>query len=350
MKPIVIFIICMFEIPSLAFANDVCETHETRKYEAGENTHAICLHEPNTIGITWDDDDHERFMDFKLSVKYQLIPEFSTNGLNWVRNHLGDNSAIYFAFSGRFGQYISTRDSSPVVGKRFNPKVFIRFWGDKKPGDVDHRNSNYLDFSLFNHESNGQSINSQAGFDAAFIQASANGYNGFDAYDQISRSWNMLELTYKDKKEEVIESVVENQFFTIDATGYYGLKYFIPSKTEEFNRLGEVNFQGLAGWETDPEGKPRQQVDGLSLAYKGVIYPALGKQNCLLCPLKYYVGYTTGIRNPGRYKTWRAELGFNFPYIDLPITLYRQTGYNNDLAQYYKKVSSVGLYVDIGSF
>ena len=350
MKPIVIFIIFMFSIPSLVFANDVCETHKARSYEPGENTPAICLHEPNTIGLTWDGDDNERFMDFKLSVKYQLIPEYSTNWLNKVKNHLGDNSAIYFAFSGRFGQYISTRDSSPVVGKRFNPEIFIRFWEDLKPGDVDHRESNYLDVSLFNHESNGQSINSQAGFDAAFIQASANGFNGLDAYDQISRSWNMFELTYKDKKEELIESTIKNQFFTIDATGYYGLKYFIPSQAEEFNRLGEVNPQGLQGWETDPEGKPRQQVDGVSLAYKGVIYLANREQKCEICPLKYYLGYTTGIRNPGHYKTWRTEFGFNFPYVDLPITLYWQTGYNSDLAQYYKKVSSVGFFVDIGSF
>ena len=276
MKLIFGYLAFFLTTPALVFANDVCETHKTRKYEARKTTNKICLYEPNTVGLTWDNDDHERFMDFKLSVRYQLIPEYSTNWLNFISDHLGDNSAIYFAFSGRFGQYIGTRDSSPVVGKRFNPKIFIRFWGDKGQDEENHDNSNYMDISLLNHESNGQSINTKAGYDSAFIQSSANGYKGTDANDQISRSWNILDIVYRDKKEESIESFVGNQFFKIDASGYYGLKYFIPSSTEEFNPLGGTNLQGLQGWETDPEGKPRQQVDGVSLAYKGIVYNSGG--------------------------------------------------------------------------
>ncbi|MCR4304827.1 MAG: phospholipase A [Gallionella sp.] len=349
MKQILCCMAILVSMPASVLA-DVCETHESRRYEPGKSSHQLCLYEPNTIGLTWDDDDHERFMDFKLSVRYQMFPEYSTKWLNHVSDQLGDDSAIYFAFSGRFGQYIDTRDSSPVVAKRFNPKIFIRFWGNKDQDEVNHYNSNYLDVSLFNHESNGQSIDNKTGYDLAYFQSSAKGYNGYDAYDHLSRSWDIFSIEYRDKREELIEAALKNQFFKIDTSGYYGLKYFIPGKTEEFNPVGGTNIQGLQGWETDPEGKPRKEVDGVSLAYKGTIYNSGTAHKFSLLPLKYYLGYTTGTHNPGVYNTWRIELGFNIPYVDLPITVYRQTGYNNDLAQYYKKTGSVGIYVDIGSF
>ncbi len=360
MKQIIAFVI-FFTIPILACADSLdesqaCEIHKAREYKPGMTPHVICLYEPNTVGLTWDNDDHERFMDFKLSVRYQLAPEWSTDGLNWVSNHLenlmpmrsklGDNSAIYFAFSGRFGQYIGNRDSSPVIGKRFNPKIFIRFWGDKGKDDTDHRNSNYMDISLYNHESNGQAINSKTGYDQAVSQAIAKGDRSTDANDLISRSWNIVDINYRRRKIQTIDDVVSNKYYNIETSGYFGVKYFIPSKTEEFNPLGGTNPQGLPGWETDPEGKPRQQVDGLSAALKGKVYKGDDDQS----HYKYYLGYTTGIRNPGRYKTWRAELTGVLPWLDIPITLYKQIGYNNELAQYYKKVSTVGFYVDIGSF
>ena len=268
--------------------------------------------------------------------------------LNPLPSDLGSNSAIYFAFTGRFGQYISTRDSSPVIGKRYNPKIFIRFWGDKEEGDAKH--SNYIDIG-YNHESNGQAINSKNGYDQAVSQAIANKDKGTGANDLISRSWNFLDVNYKQKKIQTIADTVKNKFFTVDASGYFGLKYFIPSKTEEFNGLGGINPQGLSGWETDPQGKPRQQVDGISAALKGSIYSEDKFKG------KYYLGYTTGIHNAGTFNTWRAELTFNLASVDLPIikqldvpfTCFKQIGYNSDLAQYYKKVSSVGCYIDIGS-
>lgn len=77
--------------------------------------------------ITKDSDDVE-FLDFKISVRIQLAPEWTTKGLNGVWERAGDNTGLYLAFAGRFGQYIGTRDSAPVIGKRFNPKIFARHW------------------------------------------------------------------------------------------------------------------------------------------------------------------------------------------------------------------------------
>jgi hypothetical protein len=64
--------------------------------------------------------------------------------------------------------------------------------------------------------------------------------------------------------------------------------------------------------------------------------------------LKCFVLYETGYRQIFRYNTLRLELGSKV--MQLPVTLWGQTGYGSDLAQYYKKVSSWGIEVEIGSF
>jgi len=64
---------------------------------------------------------------------------------------------VVIAFTGRFAQYLGTRDSSPVVTKRLNPKLFYR---QRTQG------RDYFDIG-YNHESNGQSINTLEGFEQA---------------------------------------------------------------------------------------------------------------------------------------------------------------------------------------
>ena len=55
-------------------------------------------------------------MDFKISVKYPVLKDLLSKAL--------PDSGLYFAFTGRWGQYIGDRYSSPVIAKRFNPKLF----------------------------------------------------------------------------------------------------------------------------------------------------------------------------------------------------------------------------------
>src|SRR5260221_11789185 len=87
----------------------------------------LCGYELTSVGYTKDSDD-VGFLDLRLSLRFQVMPELMTRAMNGLSPGLGDNSGLYFAFSGRFGQYIGTRDSSPVVEKRFEPKLFIRHW------------------------------------------------------------------------------------------------------------------------------------------------------------------------------------------------------------------------------
>jgi hypothetical protein len=334
-KPCAALLLLIIPVTALA---DTCETHKTQAFDLRNPLKAICIYEPNTIGYTWDSDD-EAFMDFKLSIRYQMFPDYLTRGMNFLHPGLGYSSALYFSFSGRFGQYLGTRDSSPVVGKRFNPKIFLRFWGDPSgatgdPANPDHSVSSYVDLG-YAHESNGQSIDTKAAYD----QAVANAKHPGDANDQLSHGWDDVEVTWKYERVFATTEgfhVSKALRLNFDVTNYIGLKYFLPDGLLQ----GTVEEYDPA-IHTDPEGRPRRRVDGISEAIKGIV--ALGDHK-----MKYYLSYVTGYADPGRYNTYRGE--FSIVLLSLPLTVWDQWGYNSDLAQYYKKVNSYGIYLDIGSF
>jgi hypothetical protein len=298
---------------SYADEREKCETHS-------EGEARLCTYEPNTVGFTNDSDD-VGFMDFKLSVRYQMFPDWITRGLNNVRHDLGNDTALYFAATVRFGQYIGTRESSPVIAKRFNPKFFVRRWTDNE-----HRE--YIDFAFLAHESNGQSITTPEQFQQAQQALINAGQSTEFAKDHISRGWDYLELVWK--KVPIAGQGTLSTYVT--------LKYFLSDgpfqgKPEEFNT-----------WENDPEGKPRNQVNGVA----GLAKYHWKEKWGLFEDLKFVAGYETGYREIFKYNTVRLEIGTKV--MQLPLNLWGQTGYNSDLAQYYKKVTSWGIEVQIGSF
>jgi outer membrane phospholipase A len=310
-----------------------CETHVAEPMKLGEISKIVCIYEPNTIGWTKDSDD-VAFMDFKLSVRAQLIPARSSK---WF----GTNSALYFSYTGRLAQYIGTRDSSPVVGKQFNPQFFYRYWTEPCHGGKDCPDT-YIDFVLYGHESNGQSINNAAELSAAQTAEAGkpNGRSAF-AYDQISRGWDYLAVKWKKDKLIHEGSTIENgekSRFDMNLTTYVGLKYFLAH-----GLLQGAPEQYDPTWESDPEGKSRNSVDGISLMAKGIGYFKHDEV------IKYVVKLTTGYVQPLRYNTVRVELGFR-SFDSLPLTFWYQYGYNSDLAQYYKKGTSRGINIELGSF
>jgi len=94
-------------------------------------TARLTSYEPNKVGWTYDDNDvNEGYLDALLSVKYPFLHD----------GYYSEESSFFspfFAFSGRFSQYIESRNSSPGIGKRFNPKLFFRHWMGNE--------NNYLD-------------------------------------------------------------------------------------------------------------------------------------------------------------------------------------------------------------
>ena len=137
-----------------------------------------------------------------------------------------------------------------------------------------------------------------------------------------------------DKKEEEQTSIVY----------YLGYKYFLTHGPLE-GRQENYNL-----WENDPEGKRLDRVSGLSLMVKWVERGKLieWRNSPILSDLKVAARFETGVRDAFQFKTYRLEIGTKV--LQLPIVAWGQIGYNSDLAQYYKKVNSWGVEVEIGSF
>lgn len=273
-------------------------------------------YEPTTLGITFDDNDVS-FMDFKLSQKYPMFHdgEYHEGVPSW---HYG-LPYLYFAFTGRFGQYIGTRHSSPVVAKRFNPKIFGRYWLSE--------GRSYLDIG-YAHESNGQSVTTLSAYNDLRDKFIAEGQDPDFANDAISRGWDYLEATLK-KGYRYKDSRIY---------AYLTLKYFLPhgllqGGAEEYN-----------SWEGRSDGKPRKSVDGVSLLLKSSrdfrFGPLIGD--------KYALIYTTGYKDMFRYHTVRLEATLKIG--DIPVMLWYSDGYNSDLADYYKRVGSYGIALELKNF
>jgi hypothetical protein len=275
------------------------------------------LYEPLAAGYTKDSDDVP-FLDVKLSIRYRLLPE----------NVGANNYRVFLAFTTRFGFYLGTRESSPVIGKSYNPKLIWRYIPPSgtrpsvlgRPNSEEHRD--YLDLA-YAHDSNGQSINTPEEFEAAQRAAERPDF----ANDYISRGWDYLEATWKSTHGQRGQLV-----------SYLNLKYFLKrgllqGTPEEYNT-----------WENNPQGKPRKAVDGLSetLEYD---WPCTDREvTCPLVSLKYQTGY----QSPFQYSTVRVEAGARV--YGIPLALWTQTGYMSDLAMYYRKVTSVGVELRVAAF
>lgn len=278
-------------------------------------------HGPNTVSIRQDrtdDEETESYIDFVIAQKFPAwhdgCPPAEGTPIRFAPR-------LYFAFTGQFGFYaLGTRYSSPVIGKRYLPKVFVRQWLSSR-GD-------YIDFG-YAHESNGQSIDTEASFLQRQADLIAQGENPNHARDYLSRGWDYLEFVGKHR-------ITKGQLLGRN-TVYVQLKYFLP------DGLFQGKPEEYYPWETD-NGKPRAEVDGISILFKT---SGIGKE----WPrgTKFALQYTTGYQQVFRNNTWRVELSrriADFP----PFFLWFQKGYNADLVDYYRNTSSLGLGLEMRNF
>ncbi len=277
-------------------------------------------YEPNTVGFTWDEND-VRYLDFKLSQKYPI----SHNGRFKTKEEQGYRLYPYFTFTGRFGMYLGERDSSPVIGKRFNPTLIFRRWLGSR--------DDYLDIG-YAHESNGQRITTLQSFQQLRNEFSVNGENPEFARDYISRGWDYYDFTWRHCKNSSSRKT----------SAYLKLKYFLgdgllQGEPEEYNQ-----------WEGGNEGKKRKYVDGITLHGKTV----WRYNNRYISGIKGAVLYTTGYKDVSKYNTYRAEITLIFRNItvihNLPIMLWGSRGYNSDLVDYYKRIDSWGFSFELRNF
>ena len=316
--------VAMLVLANSAFAVD--------RGQVSTNANVIEPYEPSTIGYTKDSDD-VGFMDFTISLKYRLLPQTI-----FVLTD-NDSEQLYFAFTGRFGMYLETRHSSPVIGKSYNPKIFWRHVTNSGTQPLTMHNANdhqeheayngYIDFG-YNHQSNGQSIDSAAEYLAARNSAEKPDY----ANDNLSRGWDYLEV---DWKKTLTASDIHRLL------SYVNLRYFLhhglmQRTAEEYN-----------DWENSSEGKPRKAINGIGATieyqYGKTIYT---RKMPLLANPTVTLKYETGYQSPFKYSTVRIEVGTQM--LELPLTFWLQRGYNSDLAQYFKKVDSYGVELRMGTF
>lgn len=287
--------------------------------------------EPNLVGWRYDSND-VNYIEFKISLKYPLLHD----GVF----HKEDNPFIpkaYFAFTGVWGQYYGTRNSSPVIAKRYNPEFWARWWLDS--------GSDYIDARL-GHESNGQSIDSYTLFKEQQQQEQANGEPVKFAEDYISRGWDYLGVRYK------------NDYFL----GRDSLTLFVNFRFFLNNGPFQGTKEEYHPWQDDPNcaGKQstwtskcqrlfdkyqRSYYDGIELILK----KHFSYQSRWLSSNKFAVLYQTGYQKTFKHNTLRFEFTSTF-FDKLPIMLWAQTGYNSDLIDYYKKVDSAGIALELQSF
>lgn len=285
----------------------------------------LTSYEPNRLGWTFDDNDvDEGYLDAVFSLKYPLFHD-------GYYSQEGSPLNAYLAFTGRFSQYIESRDSSPVIGKRFNPKFFLRHWlGD---------DSRYVDVGLA-HESNGQNINSEEAYLRERADFESEGQDPDFARDYISRGWDYLSLDWKHAWGE----------YPAGLNTYLNLKYFLDDgpfqgNPEEYNE-----------WEMDGVNK-RKEYDGLTL--QGIyrfdrsyclteLVPAHSKEwTPNFCLGKFSWTHTTGYEEMFDNNTDRLE--FTVDLWGVPVMIWGQRGYNSDLVDYYKKVNSWGIALELQS-
>lgn len=290
--------------------------------------------EDNYVGYTLDSDD-EAFMDFKLSVAYQLSA-FGGQG----------RFSLNFAFTGRFAQYIGTRESSPVVGKRFNPYLYFRYnptwWGDRTRFRFGYA-----------HESNGQSITDLPGFTAAVATltnpTSAHPLSSEQAtrqtLDQISRGWDYLGVSWTHR-------LFANHFYTRRPIQGYML---VEGAYRGYLKRGLM--QGLheeyQPWEqlwTTPGILHRSQVSGVNVVAEYFFVPSQGlpKYAALRALDHLKLGYTTGSSQPFSYHSVLLQAGLRVSRLRIAGTY--TNGYDGDLAQYGKRNESWGISFILNSF
>lgn len=268
--------------------------------------------EPNRLGCTKDSYEGSCFMDFTLSMRYPLFYEVLQEGHKF-------DMLPFFSFTGRMGQYSgSVRHSSPVVTKRFNPKLYFRVYTSDTVGQPLGTADSKQDFYDvgYAHESNGQYVDT-----VALFNSTAASVGGPDiAQDYISRGWDFLSY----RRHLHFHALGTN---SMDIDLRYFLSYGLLQKGRE----------EYFPWEAPRAITRISQVDGIRLKVDRD-FNWYGFKGATLF-------YTTGYRNLARWNTFRAELGFTplSNIMGMPIVLWGQTGYNNNVTQYYRNAWSVGL-------
>lgn len=282
----------------------------------------------NYVGYTLDDDD-EPFLDFTVSVRYPVNFLDKMLFLNQLVGCLGRKTVsnqAYFAFSGRFGQYVVTRESSPVIGKQFNPFLY------------EHLQRSFGSWEClarigYGHESNGQEVDDTAtyyAFQRNYIRKEKSARKADFVKDLVSRGWDYIG----------IDIAATNQ-------GRWEMGAIIKAFLS--NGILQGPKEDYKEWE-DKSGitsSQRSHVNGARF-YASYRVPKEGVWLGLSAPF-LRLSYETGIYKPfAQGNSIRTDAGLRI--YSLPVILWYAKGHLSDLAQFGKEVSSYGFALELNSF
>ncbi|MEX2374923.1 MAG: hypothetical protein WD942_04950, partial [Dehalococcoidia bacterium] len=160
----------------------------------GFGVDGLTNHEPNTLLARMDSNDiNNLYMDANLSLKYPVLsPVVDLISELFEIDRARNLPRLYLAFTTRFSQYLGSRESSPVVPRRYNPELFLRVW---REGGYERDDPSFWDFG-YGHESNGQPIETEEAFALAQATAVGRGEPPWFARDQLSRGWDYLSIDW----------------------------------------------------------------------------------------------------------------------------------------------------------
>ena len=307
MKKIIFLYFLLGSLGGLFAQNSDIETENRAENTSQDKMLPFQLSNFENSSLSWaNSGDDVGFIDIFVSVKFPLVPFIFP-----IENTKIDFTIFpYITFNTRMGFYWTTRPSSPVIGKQFNPGwIITRFYLNGYSLDPENLET-YIDLS-YNHESNGQAIDSLGDYQIFSSLISSTAY----ARDYIDRGWDYIELKGQYRK---------NLSSQISLTALAELQFF----------LSDGLFQGAISeyesWENDPEGKKRDQVHGIRLGASFL----WNFNHPFFTGVQAQLYYITGIGAPFQYHSFHSEVALGVHHI--PFFVSFDYGYLNDLTLYYK--------------
>ncbi len=289
----------------------------------------LSSHEPTELMIRTDSNNPSHpYLDFTLSLKHplfanwEMLEQLQAKGADVMEALIpGDQEYLvqpYLAFTGRFSQYIGTRQSSPVMERRFNPSLFYRIWSSDDA---------WFDAGLA-HESNGQRINTQEALAREQLDYVARGEDAQFARDALSRGWDYSFIDWQRSWNSQWQTHLQLRHYLSDGP--------LQGKSEEYNL-----------WEDGGrQARPRSAYDGVSIS----LQYNFNRSRCFVgtafvCFNKLDVKQETGYSGLFKHKTTTVE--FTTDFFGLPVQLWSRNGYASDLVDYYRYTKSWGLGIEL---
>lgn len=251
--------------------------------------------------------------DGKWSLEYLLSVRLPMGEPGWWKPFSPDQ--VYLLGLTLQGSQELGLPSSPVIGKRFHVQALPMIWD---------RGDWYFGLSPYGHESNGQSVESAAVFDALVAELdAAKNVSPSQAYDfaraRLSRGWDLTEFSIGRRLD------LEPLVFQLR------LKASVPHDKGIFQEDSEET----ADFE-DVEVDHRREVNGLQVSTAIKYTPS-----CCSDGLRLWLAYETGTHDPLQRHSINTTVGV--PLCVVIVQFMFGHGYANDLAEFNRKTTDWAL-------